>query len=79
MGSQGQLFYMNYSGIRSGSPEVLARLGRGETADPTEYCSRIAVRFETADPELAWPNRVLGVGVGQRPPGGPTYDVHVVR
>jgi hypothetical protein len=76
---KGQLFYMSYSGVRTGSPAVLARLGRGETVDPSEYYFRIAIRFETADSELAWLNRVLGIGVGQRPPAGPTYDVYVVR
>ena len=75
----GQHFYMHYSGVRTGPPDVLARLGRGESVDPSDYYFRIAVRFETADPELAWLNRVLGVGVGQRPPAGPTYDVYVVR
>ena len=76
---KGQHFYMHYSGVRSGPPEVLARLGRGETVDPADYYFRIAIRFETSDPDLAWLNRVLGVGVGQRPPAGPTYDVYVVR
>jgi hypothetical protein len=37
------------------------------------------VRFHTADPALAWLNHVLGIGVGQRPPSGPTYDIYVVR
>ena len=76
---RGQHFYMHYSGVRTGPAEVLARLGRGEAVDPADYYFRIAIRFETSDPDLAWLNRVLGVGVGQRPPAGPTYDVYVVR
>jgi Protein of unknown function (DUF3237) len=76
---KGQHFYMHYSGVRHGPPEVLAQLGRGETVDPAAYYFRIAIRFEAGDPELAWLNRVLAVGVGQRPPAGPTYDVYVVR
>ncbi|MCB4823221.1 DUF3237 domain-containing protein [Roseicella aerolata] len=76
---KGQHVYMQYSGVRSGPPEVLAKLGRGEQVDPGAYYFRIAIRFETSDPELAWLNRVLAVGVGQRPPAGPTYDVYVVR
>ena len=75
----GQTLYMHYGGVRAGPPEVLARLGRGEAVDPSDYYFRIAVRFETGDPELAWLNRVIAVGVGQRPPAGPTYDVYVVR
>jgi hypothetical protein len=76
---KGQHVYMQYSGVRSGPPEVLAKLGRGEQVDPGAYYFRIAIRFETSDPELAWLNRALAVGVGQRPPAGPTYDVYVVR
>ncbi|TCZ58545.1 DUF3237 domain-containing protein [Roseicella aquatilis] len=76
---QGKHLYMHYSGIRAGAPEVLARLGRGEAVEPSDYYFRTAVRFETAEPELAWLNRVLAVGIGQRPPTGPTYDVYVVR
>jgi hypothetical protein len=37
------------------------------------------MRFETGAPDLAWMNRVLAVGVGQRPPSGPTYDVYAVE
>ena len=75
----GATLFMSYSGVRHGPPEVLARLGRGEAVDPGEYYFRIASRFETSDPALAGLNRVLAVGVGQRPPAGPTYDVYVVR
>lgn len=76
---QGQSFYMSYSGVRHGPAEVIAALGRGEAVDPASYYFRIAVRFETGDAELAWLNKVIAVGVGQRPPAGPTYDVYVVR
>jgi hypothetical protein len=58
---------------------VLARLGLGEPVDPADYYFRIAIRFETSAPELAWLNRTLAVGIGQRPPAGPTYDIYVVR
>ncbi|WP_149541093.1 DUF3237 domain-containing protein [Siccirubricoccus phaeus] len=76
---RGQTIYMHYSGVRTGPAEVLARLGRGENVDAKEYYFRTAVRFETADAELAWLNRVLAVGIGQRPPTGPTYDIYVVK
>ena len=76
---KGQHFYMIYSGVRHGPADVIAALGRGEAVDPASYYFRIAVRFETGDAELAWLNKVVAVGVGQRPPAGPTYDVYVVR
>ena len=75
----GALIYVHYSGIRTGAPEMLARLGRGEAVPPSDYYFRVAIRFVTGDAELAWMNRVLAVGVGQRPPGGPRYDVYAVR
>jgi hypothetical protein len=75
----GGIVFMHYSGIRTGTPEVLARLNAGQAVDPSDYYFRIAVRFETGAPDLAWMNRVVAVGVGQRPPSGPTYDVHAVN
>ena len=77
--ASGALVYVQYSGIRTGTPAVLARLGRGEAVSPAEYYFRVAIRFETGDATLAWMNRVLAVGVGQRPPSGPRYDVYAVR
>lgn len=77
--ASGALVYVQYSGIRTGAPEVLARLGAGEPVPPADYYFRVAIRFETSDPALAWLNRVLAVGVGQRPPAGPRYDVYAIR
>jgi hypothetical protein len=36
------------------------------------------VRFETGAAEFAWLNRVIAVGIGQRPPSGPIYDIYAV-
>lgn len=77
--ASGSLVYVSYSGIRTGSAEVLERLGRGEAVSPGDYYFRVALRFETGAAELAWMNRVLAVGVGQRPPKGPRYDVYAIR
>lgn len=74
----GAIVYMHYTGVRTGTPEVLARLNGGQAVDPSEYYFRTAVRFETGTPDLAWMNRVIAVGIGQRPPTGPTYDVYAI-
>ncbi len=76
---EGHLVYVHYTGVRTGGPEALARLNRGEAVPPEEYYFRTAVRFETGAAELDWMNRVIAVGVGQRPPSGPVYDVYAVR
>ena len=75
----GQVVFMHYTGVRTAPPAVLARLNAGEAVDPADYYFRTAIRFETGAPGLAWLNRVLAIGVGQRPPSGPTYDVYAVR
>ncbi len=77
--ASGSLVYVQYAGIRTGAPEALARLGRGEAVPPTDYYFRTAMRFETGAADLAWMNRVLAVGTGQRPPSGPRYDVYAIR
>jgi len=53
-------------GLRHGPPEVLEKLARGETVDPTLYYFRTVMRFETADPALDWLNRVLAIAKGER-------------
>ncbi|MBL6080959.1 DUF3237 domain-containing protein [Belnapia sp. T18] len=77
--AEGHHIFMHYSGIRTAAPEVLARLNAGEAVDPAEYYFRTAIRFETGAAPLAWLNRILAIGIGQRPPSGPTYDVYAVK
>jgi hypothetical protein len=74
----GHLIVMSYSGLRHGPPDVLARLGRGEPVDPSEYYFRIALRFETGSEKYDWLNRILAVGTGHRLATGPVYDVYEV-
>ncbi|CAH0245702.1 DUF3237 domain-containing protein [Roseomonas sp. CECT 9278] len=77
--SSGGIVYMHYTGIRTGAPEVLARLNGGQPVDPADYYFRVAIRFETGATDLAWMNKVIAVGMGQRPPSGPTYDVYAIN
>ena len=53
-------------GYRHGPPEVMARLTRDETVEPSLYYFRTFMRFETADPGSAWLNRILAIGYGAR-------------
>jgi hypothetical protein len=53
-------------GLRHGPVEVLAALARGEAVDPGRYYFRTVMRFETADPALAWLNRILALATGAR-------------
>jgi hypothetical protein len=74
----GAMIAMTYAGIRAGSPEVFARLAKGEPTDPSEYYFRINPLFHTADARYDWLNRVVAIGVGHRLPTGPIYNVFEV-
>jgi hypothetical protein len=45
--------YIRTSGVRSGRPEVLEALVRGDAVDPSDYYFRLCVRLETSVPVLA--------------------------
>ncbi len=53
----GDLLYVQSRGVRHGSAEVLARLGRGEDVDASEYTFRTSTQIETAAPKLDWLNK----------------------
>ena len=71
----GALIAMTYKGLRHGSPEVLAKVAKGEPVDPALLYFRTAIFFETASEKYGWINRLIGLGTGHRPPEGPVYDV----
>ena len=75
---RGALVTMAYRGLRHGPIEVIDRLERGETVDPTSYYFRIAPTFETGDADLRWLNGVLAIGIGHRFPEGPIYNIFEV-
>ena len=61
-----------------GPPDVIAALARGDAVDPARYYFRTLMRFETADPSLAWLNRILALGTGAREARAVRLDVHEV-
>jgi hypothetical protein len=74
----GQLLDVRSHGVRHGSPDVLARLARGEDVDAGEYTFRTTTRIETAVPELDWLNKGVFISVGGRLPGGVIYETYLV-
>jgi hypothetical protein len=48
----GELVHIRTDGVRSGPPEVLEALLRGEPADPSAYYFRVGVRLETSAARL---------------------------
>lgn len=64
----GDLIYVHNTAIRHATPEVTARLMRGEPVDPADVYFRCLPRLETGSAALGWINDRLFVGGGVRRP-----------
>lgn len=64
----GDLIYVQNRAIRSGPPELMARLVRGERVDPALIYFRCSPSFETVSASLRWINERMFVGTGARHP-----------
>ena len=62
----GEYIHLRTSGVRSGPPEILEALLRGEPVAPSEYYFRIGVRLETSAPRLAVLERSIFVASAVR-------------
>ena len=74
----GALLYVQSRGVRYGSAEVLARLGRGDDVDASEYTFRTSTQIETASRDLDWLNKGVFISVGGRRQGGVIYETYLV-
>jgi len=75
---RGDLLYVQSGGVRHGPAEVLARLGRGEKVDASEYTFRTSTQIETAAPDLEWLNKGVFISVGGRQAGAVIYETYLV-
>jgi hypothetical protein len=64
----GVLIYVENSGLRHGPPELMAKLRRGESVDPTQIYFRTVPRFETASPDYAFLTRHIFIASAARFP-----------
>lgn len=64
----GDLIYVQNRAVRTASPEVMAKLVRGDVVDPQSVYFRSCPSFETASKTLAWINERLFIGTGARHP-----------
>jgi hypothetical protein len=74
----GALIQVESKGMRCASPEILARLAKGEDVDPSLYYFRTVMRFETAHPSADWMNRILALARGAREKNAVKLDVYEV-
>ena len=75
---KGARILVSSEGLRHGPPEVMEKLARGENVDPKHYYFRTVMRFETAEPSVAWLNRILALARGMREARAVRLDVHEV-
>ena len=75
---EGALLYVQSRSVRHGSPEVLARLARGDEVDASDYTFRAATQIETASRDLDWLNKGVFISVGARLQGRVIYDTYLV-
>ncbi|AEC19372.1 hypothetical protein PT7_0832 [Pusillimonas sp. T7-7] len=76
---QGEMVYVENTGIRTGSAEDIAALAHGKPVDPERIYFRSYPRFETASPRLDWLNTHLFLGTGARHPDRVELNFYLIR
>ena len=75
----GDLLYVQSRSVRHGSAEVLARLGRGEDVDASEYTFRTSTQIESTGRQLEWLNKGVFISVGGRQANAVIYETYLVE
>lgn len=76
--TDGALLLLHASGLRTGTPDVLERLRRGDEVDPHAYTFRTVVRVETAAQRLAHLQKALFLASASRSADAVRYRAHRV-
>jgi hypothetical protein len=78
--SDSVLIMVTNRGLRRASPEVMARLGRGEQVNPSEYYFRTTAEFEAPiGSKYEWLNQSVFIGVAERRPDAAIIRFYRVR
>ncbi len=72
----GVLIYIKNVGLRVATPEVAARIGKGEVVSPSEYYMRTHLKFEAPKGKYEWMNNAIFVSTGQRNPDNVAIQVY---
>ncbi len=72
---EGERIEVTSTGLRAGPPDVLERIAKGETVDPSLYYFRTAIRFRAASERLRRLNTILAYCKGERRSGQVHLDV----
>ncbi len=76
--ADGTVVAVTNPGVRAATPEVAARIARGETVPPDSYYFRTSPRFTVAPGKYDWLRRTLFVARGQRLPDRVIVDFYSV-
>ncbi len=71
----GVTIYIKNIGMRVATPEVAARIGRGEQVSPSEYYFRAVPKFEAPAGKYEWMNNAIFVCTGERNPDNVSIKV----
>lgn len=71
----GVIIYIKNLGLRVATPEVAARIGRGEKVNPSEYYFRAIPKFEAPIGKYEWMNNAIFVCTGERNPDNVSIKV----
>jgi Protein of unknown function (DUF3237) len=77
--ADGTVIEVTNPGVRTGSPQVIERLAKGEDVDPSAYYFRTTPRFEVPAGKHEWMRRHAFVARGIRRPSHVEIDFYVVR
>ena len=77
--TDGTVIEVTNPGVRTGSAEVIERLARGESVDPSAYYFRTTPRFDVPPGPHEWLRRHAFVARGIRRPDRVEIDFYVVR
>jgi hypothetical protein len=71
----GVIIYIKNIGLRVASPEVTARIGKGEQVSPSEYYFRAVPKFEAPLGKYNWMNNAIFICKGIRNPDNVVIEV----
>ena len=77
--NDGQNVYVVNNGVRFGPADVMDKITRGETVDPTLVYFRTVPRFETSSKAYHWLTMPLFVASGERHPDQVVMNIFEVR
>lgn len=71
----GVIIYIKNLGLRVATPEIAAKIGRGEQVPSTEYYFRAVPKFEAPVGKYNWMNNAIFICTGERNPDNVSIKV----